>query len=211
MKCVIIAGGSAPSKELLLQALEGSSYLICADSGANCLYEYGIRPDYIIGDFDSIKEAALKHFTVQHCKIEAYPRDKDFTDTQLALQKAVELGAKEIIFLGCTGSRIDHILGNLGLIEQCLLRHISASIQDNNNRIILSDKPISIQGESGSYFSLQAFGGTVEDLCIEGAKFSLSHYNLRLGDPLTLSNEFKEQEVNLKFKTGILLILFSKD
>lgn len=54
MKAIIIAGGKAPSKELLKEEMKDYSYIICADSGANCLYEYGITPDFILGDMDSI-------------------------------------------------------------------------------------------------------------------------------------------------------------
>lgn len=54
MKAIVIGGGEAPSKELLKQEMKDSSYIICADSGANCLYKYDIIPDFILGDMDSI-------------------------------------------------------------------------------------------------------------------------------------------------------------
>jgi thiamine pyrophosphokinase len=211
MKIVIVSGGVPPSKELLLNELLNSSYLLCADSGANCLFDYGIVPNYLIGDFDSINKDVYDYFNKKQCNIETFKRDKDYTDTQLALLKAIDLGASEIIFLGCTGDRIDHTLGNLGFLKECLKLNIKASLKDDKNSVEISNKPLILKGEIGQYFSLQAYSDCVKALTIRGAKFELIDYDLRLGDPLTISNEFLNYNVEINFSSGELLIIFSKD
>lgn len=211
MKAVIVSGGSSPSLELVKEELKGETVIICADSGADCLYKYKINPDYLLGDFDSIEPSALDYFVKQNCTILNYPKDKDYTDTQLALYKAKELGASVIVFLGCTGSRIDHTLGNLGLLLDCLRNGITAYIKDNNNVISITDKSIELFGNEGDYFSLIAYNSPVESLTISGAKFDLKDHLLNVGDPLTLSNEFLNAKVSIRFRKGVLLIIKSKD
>jgi thiamine pyrophosphokinase len=211
MKVVIVAGGEPPSEELLLEELVHSSYLLCADSGANCLFKYGINPDYLMGDFDSIDKEVYEYFIEKQCNIETFKKDKDYTDTKLAVLKAIELGASEIVFLGCTGSRLDHTLGNLGFLKECLKLNIKATLKDAKNSIEISDKPLIINGMLGQYFSLLAYSECVKDLTIKGAKFELIDYDLKLGDPLTISNEFSNQNVEINFSSGEVLIIFSKD
>jgi thiamine pyrophosphokinase len=211
MKVVIISGGNPPTIGMLKEELMESSVLICADSGANCLFQYDIIPDYLIGDFDSIKPEALKHFYRSKSSVEKYPVEKDDTDTQLALLKAVELNATTIVFLGCTGSRFDHTFGNLGLLLQCITLGINAYIKDDKNTIWLANKSLCIKGKACECFSLLAYGSDVDNLTIQGAKYNLNNYSLRLGSSLTISNEFAENEVNISFNSGILMITKSFD
>lgn len=211
MKAIIVSGGLPPSKELIEEELKGEAVVICADRGANCLYKYNIHPDYLLGDFDSIDITVLDYFEKQNCTILRYSKDKDYTDTQLALFKAKEIKAAEIVFLGCTGTRVDHTLGNLGLLLDCMKSGIPSYIKDDNNVISITDKSIELYGDKNDYFSLVAYNSPVIGLTISGAKFNLNDYLLNIGDPLTLSNEFLDTQVKIRFKAGILLIIKSKD
>ncbi|MBC2578970.1 thiamine diphosphokinase [Clostridium sp. DJ247] len=212
MKIVIVSGGNPPSYSLITEELEDCSFLICADSGGNCLYKYNIIPDYLMGDFDSISEEAMNFFLKQSkCSIENYPSDKDFTDTELVFNKALELGGKKIIFLGCTGTRIDHLMGNIGMLAKCLRQNIKGYIKDNNNCIEITNKPVKITGNYGATFSLQAYSNVVKNLTIKGAKYELLNYDLSLGDARTVSNQFLYEEVEITFDEGVILILYSKD
>jgi len=211
MKTVIVSGGSPPSLSLLQNELKSADTLICVDSGGDFLMKCNIVPDYLIGDFDSINTNSLEYFKDSECKVQKYPTDKDFTDSQLALELALKLNSKSIILLGCTGTRIDHVLGNLGLLKTCLLKKVEAFIKDDNNTIMLTDKPIKIFGEPGSTFSVQAFSQAVTDLTIVGSKYPLKNHKLSLGDPLTISNQFLKNEVSVEFTSGLLMVLFSRD
>lgn len=211
MKVIIISGGSPPSKQLFDKTAENFDLLICADKGADFLYKFNIIPDFIVGDCDSMDPAALDFFIKKGCNFKRFPKDKDFTDTELAFKLAVEKKADEIIFLGCTGTRIDHVLGNIGILLRCTEYKINARITDDYNTIYFTDKPLTIKGKEGSYFSLQAFSGSVYGLTIENAKFPLYNYTLSAGDPRTISNEFKDKPVNIIFKSGKLLIMLSHD
>ncbi|EJO5347928.1 thiamine diphosphokinase [Clostridium botulinum] len=211
MKAIIIAGGKPPSKKLLQQEMKDSSYVICADSGANCLYKYDIVPDFILGDMDSIDKKIFSYFKEKGVYIDKYPKDKDFTDGLIALNKAIDLKVDTVVLLGCTGNRIDHILGNLGFLEICLKNNIKAYIKDENNEIFLTDKDISLEPRKSNYFSLQAYGANVDGVTLYNAKFPLENYTLKMGDTLTTSNEFTDGTLHIKFKNGTLIIIISKD
>jgi thiamine pyrophosphokinase len=211
MKAVIVSGGRAPSVELIKNELINSSLLICGDSGANCLKEYKIEPNYLIGDFDSVNPNVLEYFKTKDCIIEKYPRDKDFTDTYLCMKKAILSGADEIAFLGCTGTRIDHILGNIGVLLKCLKNDVRAYIKDDNNTIFITNKSIVLNKTHAKYFSVYAYSEVVKCLSIKNAKFPLSNYNLSIGDPLTISNEFIDDDIIIEFKSGFLLIMICND
>lgn len=211
MKAVIISGGNSPSERLLNKELKNAQIIICADSGADCLYKYKILPSYLIGDFDSISDSALKYFKEKGSIIEEYPREKDFTDTELAIEKAIELDCSEIALLGCTGTRLDHFMGNLGLLLRLTKRKKKAYIVDDNNKIFIIDESKDIVGEHGKNFSLQAFDKTVKNLNIKNAKYELKNYDLNIGDPRTISNEFLSEKVKLTFDSGNLLIMYCKD
>jgi thiamine pyrophosphokinase len=211
MKVVILSGGSPPSLELLKEELMEPSILIGVDSGANCLFQYDIIPDYLIGDFDSIRPEVLCYFNLSKSIVEKHPIEKDDTDTKLALLKAVELNASTIVFLGCTGSRLDHTFGSLGLLLQCINFGIQAYIRDDKNTIWLTDKSLGISGKACEYFSLLAYGSDVNNLTIQGAKYNLDDYLLKLGSSLTISNEFVANKVSISFSSGILMITKSFD
>lgn len=212
MKIVIVSGGKAPSLKLIKEELKDSSFLICADSGANSLYKYDIVPDYLMGDFDSIDEEAFKYFNnCKKCSIERFPSQKDFPDTELVVEKALEFKPDEIVLLGCTGTRVDHMMGSLGMLLKCLKLGVKCYIKDEFNTIQLTDKSIKLRGNRGDTFSLHAYCNRVENLSIVGAKYKLNNYLLNIGDGRCISNEFLNDEVDITFTSGCLLVFYSRD
>lgn len=211
MKTVIIGGGNPPSKELLEEELLNSDFLICADGGGDCLYKYNKVPDYLIGDFDSIDKEVLQFFTNRNCLIEIYPAQKDCTDSEICLNKAIELKSDSITMLGFTGSRVDHFLGNLGLLKKTLGYGIKGLIRDDNNKIFITDESCTFKAEKGKFVSFQAYSDVVENLSLVGTKYPLVGYKLLKGDTRTISNEFTGDEVTVKFDSGFLLIIIASD
>lgn len=211
MKAIIVCGGNAPSEKLIREEFKDENIIISADSGANCLYEYKIVPNYLIGDFDSIDRNVLEFFKQKGAKIEKFPPEKDFTDSSIALDKAIELGAKEVVLLGCTGSRIDHVLGNIGLLLRALNLGLKACIKDDNNIIILINSSIQISRQNKKYLSLVPYNELVKGLSIKGVKYELDRYDLSLGSSLGISNEFKDDIAEISFEKGLLIVISSND
>jgi thiamine pyrophosphokinase len=211
MKAVIISGGVAPSFSLLMKEISNADLIICADSGANHLYKHRIVPHYLVGDFDSINLEVLNFYENEKCSILKFPPEKDFTDSELAMNITFDYEVSEIVFLGCTGTRIDHFFGNLTLLYKSMNKGIKVSIKDNNNEIFMVNKNTIIQGIKGEKFSLMPYKREIYGLNIKGSKYDLKDYNLKIGDGLTISNEFEEEKVSIEFRKGDLLIFFSRD
>ncbi|MEG1255240.1 thiamine diphosphokinase [Clostridium sp.] len=206
MRAIIVGGGDSPSKELVEKYMKDAFIIIAADGGANILYEYGIFPTYLLGDFDSIDEEIYEKLS-NNTETKRFPREKDFTDSSIAFNKAVELGANEVVFLGCTGKRIDHFIANLCILYEGLKKSIPCYIVDDINEIFLIDKPTTITGKVGEVFSLFSYGEDTMNLTIKGAKYLVENYKLCQVDNLTVSNEFQNEIVEIKFTKGCLLII----
>lgn len=211
MKAIIVSGGKAPSKQLLLNEIKNSNLIIGADKGCEVLYNYNISPNYILGDFDSADKDIIKAMEVSGCEKNKYKKEKDFTDTEIAFNLAVEKGAKEIVLLGGTGTRYDHSLSNLGLMLKALKMSIILKIIDDNNIIFLTDKSMILKGNKGDTISFHAYCECVKKLNICGSKYDLINYDLYLGDGLTTSNEFIGNDIKITFDSGILMVLYTKD
>ena len=109
-----------------------------ADSGMEFCRRVGLIPDMILGDFDSVKEDTLDFYKKQESVVwkELNPI-KDDTDTEFAIRQAIELGTKEITVLGATGTRLDHVLGNISLLGIGLAGQVQIQLVDSHNRIRL--------------------------------------------------------------------------
>src|SRR5574340_972093 len=116
----IIAGGPVGDKDFLKAqaAALAPVAMICADGGARHLGALGLTPDVIIGDMDSLSPDLLRRFEEGGSRGVRHPRDKRETDTQLALEYALQLKPDEIMIFGALGGRIDHTLANISLLAQ---------------------------------------------------------------------------------------------
>ncbi|SHJ43521.1 thiamine pyrophosphokinase [Hathewaya proteolytica DSM 3090] len=208
---IVLGGGTPPSSEIIEAVTKGENVIVCADGGANTAYKYNLDCKAIIGDSDSIDKEVKKHFKNKNCEFVEYSPEKDYTDTELAIKYLIEEGIDFIIMLGCTGTRIDHTLANIGLMVDYAIKGCHIKIIDDNNIVQVVKSSKTISGPVGAIFSLQAFREDVTNLKIEGAKYPLNGIQLRSGSPLTVSNVFEEKNVSISFDSGILLLIFPRD
>lgn len=211
MKILIVSGGKAPSRELLMEQVVTSSLILGADRGCQVLIENGIFPNYIMGDFDSIDKEVYKKLRDLKIEMFEFNPEKDFTDSELAFEKAIELGATEIVLLGFTGTRLDHVLANLGLLDKALALRIKCEILDDNNRIFLVDKDTILKGKKGQTISFNFYNTVVEKFNIRGAKYPLVDYKFDGFTGRTVSNEFIDGDISITFKSGKVLVFYTND
>lgn len=211
MNVAIVSGGTAPKENLLKYYLEKVDYIIAADRGSECLYDYSIVPDLLLGDFDSVNKEILDSIKSKTREVLKFPPEKDYTDTEIAIIEAAKRGAKKIYLFGATGTRMDHTLGNIGLLLTTKKRGIDLEIIDNNNRLYLAEKSMMLYGEFGENISFHALSDEVKNLTISGAKYNLDAYNIRLLDPRAICNEFVDTPIKISFENGELLISHSID
>ncbi|EKY26626.1 thiamine diphosphokinase [Clostridium celatum] len=213
MKCLIVSAGSEPSLESLRKYASESDFVIGVDKGCNYLYSAGIIPEYIVGDFDSSNKEIINILEEKGSKKYKFNCEKDSTDSEIAFDLAISLGVCEIFFLGATGGRFDHSLGNIGLLLRALKKDVKANIIDDRNKISIVDKSCIISEEDEyKYISFLAYENVISKFNIKGAKYELENYDLKIGDSRTISNEFiKGMDISISFSTGKLLVIYSKD
>ncbi len=189
--------------------------LVAADHGVDFFVGTDFVPDFAIGDFDSIS-ASGKAFMQKHPEMQVIrlKPEKDDSDTQSACRFAFEKGAEKILILGATGSRLDHVISNLGLLvwaKDCGKKIVLA---DANNYIELieSGRMLHKTGQFGKYVSFFPLGSDVEQLSLSGFKYALQNYHLRASDcGLTVSNEMQEECCRVEYASGNLIMIQSRD
>lgn len=214
MKTLIITGGKI-SADFALTFFENNEYdcVIAADKGLEVLDKLCIKPDYIIGDFDSVANDLINSYSKDRI-IKLNPQ-KDFTDTEAAVRLAIDKGTDLITIAGATGTRIDHVLANINLLMHPLKAGIPAYIQDENNRIRLIDKNTDFNRKEcfGDNISLLPYSDEVTGVTLKGFfyplnKKTLSRYNeLSLG----ISNKMVTETCTIEIEKGILIVIESSD
>lgn len=212
---LIVSGGSTDD-QLGTAYIKKLQHIFCiaADSGMNFFYRNGLVPDMIVGDFDSADSEALQHFrNCPEIQWEKLNPVKDDTDTEFAIRKALALGAEKITLLGATGSRLDHVLGNIELLGIGLEAGVPIEMLDANNRIRMIDNGIRFRREAqyGNYVSLLPYTREVSGLTLTGFKYPLHQATLKGFCSLGISNEILEEEAEISFEEGILLVIESRD
>ena len=215
MRAAIISGGRRDSDFIFNYLKIGFDYLVAADSGLEFFYEKNIFPNVIMGDFDSVDRDILsKYENDERVKIIYFNPIKDDTDTALAVNHAIDAGADEIHILGATGSRIDHFLGNLGILFAALKRGIDAFIVDKNNRIriVRPGRTVIRKDEQfGDNISLIPFLERVEDLTLKGFYYNVEKFCLEREVSRGLSNILTDDTGIIEFSNGFLCVIESCD
>lgn len=190
--------------------------VIAADRGLDFCRRFQILPDLILGDFDSVPFAALEYFEQRMPeRIRRFPAHKDETDTELAVIEAISQKSDEITVLGATGTRLDHVLGNIHLLKFAMEKGISMYLVDAHNRIrILGQGNLLVLQRAeqfGHYVSMIPFTPAVKGLTLEGFAYDVKNFTLEAGKSRGVSNELKWEQGKIFFTEGILLVIESKD
>lgn len=188
--------------------------IIAVDSGMEYFRRAGRKPDLILGDFDSVSEETFAYFEKQEgITWKRLNPVKDDTDTEFAIRYAIEEGAEQIVLLGATGSRLDHVLGNIELLGIGLETGVEIFLVDTHNRIRMIKSGIQLKKEEqfGKYVSLIPYSGEVKHLYLKGFKYPLEDAVLKGFCSLGVSNEITADVAEISFEEGILLVVESKD
>ena len=196
-KAVIISAGSIADYEYTKGFIENGDFVICADGGLAHAKNMGIVPDLTVGDFDSYQGEVTG-------EVVRFNPEKDYTDTHIAVTEALKRGYKEILLLGATGTRIDHTLSNIGLLEYILKQGAHGCIINETNKITVIDKSSIIEREEGWHLSL------IPIVTLKNLKYPLCDYDLKFAESLAVSNEFTDTDAQIEIKEGSLIVIKSK-
>ena len=191
----------------------------CADSGLDAAKRLGLKAGFLLGDFDSVDKGTLGSFMEEargnSSKFARYPAEKDYTDMHLVLEWVVDRKPSEIVILGATGGRLDHLVANINILILPLKNNIPAYIIDKNNKLCLVNGRYSIAKKDafGKYISVYPLTEEVSGLSISGVKYPLDGVTVKKGGSMTVSNEFAEEaeEAVISLGKGILIVIQSAD
>jgi len=178
---------------------------IAVDGGVRHLRALNMIPDILIGDLDSVSEQDLEWCKNLQVKIHQYPREKDQTDFEIALDYAMKKNRDKIIVFGAIGGRIDHTLANIGLLGNPDYADRDIRIFSNNEYIYFLHSPTTIKGNIGDIISLIPWGGPVLGVTTTGLQYPLSDEDLLPDRSRGISNVMSPTEAIIQFKKGNLL------
>lgn len=196
---VIIADGTFPQHEIPLRYLKNATRIVCCDGGTQNLILYGMQPDAIVGDLDSLTDDLAARFADR-----IFPDgNQDTNDLTKAVSWCSKMGYKDIVIIGATGKREDHTIGNISLLTEYI---------EDINVIMVTDTGIfypfmrncqitSFPGQQVSIFAIDP----ETEVTSHGLRYPLKSTKIRNWWFATL-NEATGDGFSLKFKGGRVIV-----
>ncbi len=208
---LVVAGGSIDADDKKLA--EHASMIVAADSGADFLKQHDIKPDLIIGDFDSSNPHTIIHFKNLDVPVVSLVKDKDQTDTEAAVDLILGRGIETVIAIGCMGGeRLDHELANVFLIEHFAEKGLDLIIYSQKTVIfgIPHGEKRSFTGKPGDWVTILPITAKIQGVSTSNLKFPLSDASLYRGSTLSVSNQMVNTQANVSLKSGFALIVLNR-
>ncbi|MDR1070359.1 MAG: thiamine diphosphokinase [Gracilibacteraceae bacterium] len=213
MNITVVAGGEATAA-WLRAALAGRrpDFLVAADGGVVPLLAAGLRPDVLIGDFDSAPAAAVELCRTSGARVLSFPPEKDETDLELALNWADETlrragAADEIRLLGAGGKRTDHLLANLALmLKWAQLGRRVRMVNPGEECWVAGPGREELTGEAGGLLSVLPLSAAAE-LSYQGLYYPLHRQTLRQNSARGVSNRMLGGHAVVEVHAGWVLLV----
>lgn len=206
-RILIFANGELPNPNNARTILQKDDYIICADGGTRHVQALDVKPNLIIGDMDSVEKDDLQYWQDAGVAIELFPRDKNETDLELAIARAIELRPKQITIAAALGGRLDQTLANIALLTDMRLETFNARLDDGVEEIILCRDQTEVQGRRGNLVSLIPWGIPVHHVQTRGLKWILNGETLYPEKTRGVSNEMNSDMASVSIGSGQLLIV----
>lgn len=211
MKALVISSGTINNYSILESVVKEADFIVCADGGMDHLMKIKGLPNLVLGDLDSISKEALNYISENNIKIQKYPSIKDATDTELAMDYLIDKGFKDIEFIGVTGTRQDHTIANILLLNRLYEKGIKGKIIDDNNIIYLIDDYLELDYKEGYYVSIVPIDESGIELSLAGFYYNLNKEKVKFGSTNCISNKITDNCGKINIHNGKALIFISKD
>lgn len=185
--CIIFAGADIENIDSIRDYLTNDTYCICADSGLRHARAFGIVPDMLVGDFDSVDPPS--DFSGE---VITFPAQKNDTDLFIAASIALQRGFKSVAILGAFGGRPDHTFGAVSVLEYLDRCAVAAVIVSDNGEIrFLREKTVYKfkKDNSYKYFSVIPLDSNIFGITLKGFKYPLENADAKRWETLCISNE----------------------
>ncbi len=214
LRAVVLADGDGPGRGDLDAAWpgwrDGIALVVAADGGARLAPSLDLTIDRWVGDGDSIEPAELEALRASGIPVRLAARDKDESDTELAVLEAVAAGATDVTLVGALGGRrLDHALANVALLAHPALVGRSARLLNAAARVTLVRGPAlaRLDGRPGDVVSLLPLWGRADGITTDGLRYPLRGEPLEVGPPRGLSNVRLGPTATVRLESGLLLVI----
>jgi thiamine pyrophosphokinase len=201
---LVFVGGEAPPADRL-RDLDRSAVVIAADSGLDHALALGFTADIVVGDLDSVSPDGLARARAAGADVEPHPAEKDETDLELALRRAVALGLRRVTVIGGGGGRHDHLLANALVLGHEDYADLELDALVGTARLTVNRARVELRGAPGSFVSLLPLGGPARGIRTEGLRYPLRDEELTPGTTRGVSNEFLAPVAAVSLREGVLL------
>lgn len=203
-----IYGGGAIFAENIIEKPKKEDLVIAADSGYLNARAMGERVDILVGDLDSLGSSSVPD-GIELIKLEC---EKDFTDTQAAVEIAIERGCDDIVIIGGIGTRLDHSLSSIGILSDMKARGVHCYITNGYNRVrYLENDSLLVPRTGYKYLSLVALDKVCRGVSAEGCKYPLKNAKIFRNNQFAVSNEIEGNIALISVRKGALLVIESRD
>jgi len=209
-KCLVISGGELGDPQFYRNNLGTPDFIIAADGGARHARLLGLTPQLVVGDFDTLTAEELQELEEQGVSVERYPVSKDYTDTHIALLKAIQLGYTDIIIIAALGGRVDHALANIMLLALPEAGKVNLKILDENQEIFLIRDKLTLEGEPGRTVSLLPLTEKVSGIRTQGLEYQVPQGTFIMGIPIGISNVMTARQAVIQVEEGLLLAILPR-
>lgn len=212
MRAVIVANGHIEDYGYYRNQIKENDYIICADGAIRHCMAIGIMPDLWVGDFDSCdyENYCMQYPNLKNVQTKKLCPQKDETDTHIACLIAIEKGYTSIVIFGAIGSRVDHMLTSIHLLEMLLETGVDAVIENEKNTICMFNKTRNFKN-TRKYLSLIPIDKTVVVKKTDGLLYNLQDYPLKREISMGVSNEIITDVATVSIKSGVMLAIQSDD
>jgi thiamine pyrophosphokinase len=210
-RIIIFANGELPDLDKARSLIQKDDYIICADGGTRHALALDITPDLVIGDMDSAEKGQLQKLQEDHVSIELFPHDKNETDLELAIHRAMELSPEQIIIIAALGGRLDQTLANITLLTGPRLSMFDIRLDDGVEEIFLCRDQVQVHGRSGDLVSLIPWGGAVSEVQTTNLKWELHKETLYPDKTRGISNEMLGESASISIGSGLLLVVHRRE
>lgn len=209
-RCVIFVNGRLRSARALAGMLRPDDWLIAADGGLRHLRRLGLVPHLLIGDLDSVTAEDLAWAQANGAEVRRYPREKDETDLELALQAAVQTGRPAILLAAALGGRLDQTLGNLFLLLRPELAGLDARLEDGREEVFLIRGQAELVGRRGDVVSLLPLNGPAEGVVTRALQYPLRAETLYPHGTRGISNVMEGNTATVSLRAGLLVCIHTR-
>jgi thiamine pyrophosphokinase len=182
-----------------------SDFIIAADGGYEILQKVEIKPDLVVGDFDSLG------YLPDHPRLIVHPVEKDDTDLALAVKEGQARGFHRFVLYGGVGGRLDHTLANLQCLVNLSRLGAHAVLYDKEYALCaLTNGALCLPAEMSGTVSVFAYGGTAHGVTVEGLSYTAQSVDLADDVPLGVSNRCVGTPARIAVQNGTLLVYWQR-